>query len=291
MLGLDREVQAGGVHYAVRVREGAPGWAELAELVERRGAEGVRLAGTLGALCGPALSLRAGAPAVVWGQLEQLASGQVAGGVVELIRCVLAVCPAHLDRVAAALTPTGRYGHRALLAFIAICVDARAALTAYDPLELGPARALGYGREIGQALHRAGGLPPAAAAGLGLLVAGRLGGLGPADELAHRELLLRAGLPVTVPGRTDLDAVAAAVPPALLLLDRLGHPRCVDGRLLTPVDPAAVRAALSSCRRPAGVPHSRPAVTRAPDRTASPAARDNGRDTVEASGPNKERPR
>lgn len=291
MLGLDREVQVGGAHYAVRVREGAAGWAELAALVERRDGEGVRLATTLGAICGSAHSPRVGTPAVLWGQLDQLALGQLQGGLVELIRSVLAVCPAQLDQVAAALTPSLRYGHRELLAFVAICVDARATLTAYDPLECGPGLALGYGRGIGRALRQVGGLPPAAADGLGLLVAGRLGGLDQADQLAHRRLLLRAGLPVFLPDGIDLAAVAEAVPPELLLLAGLGQPRCTHGSLLTRVDTAAVRAALATCRRPVAVPSSYGAMVPALNGTPFPAARDNGWDTVEASTPSKERPR
>ncbi|WP_441249284.1 3-dehydroquinate synthase family protein [Kitasatospora sp. McL0602] len=378
---LDRELQAGSVHFPVRVRSGVTGWDELArelagleadlyvivtdravpeglarrvgglrlrvpggatlQTVERlaerivqggatrrtvlvavggeelgaaagvlaallfQGVRLVRVPTSLGALCGEALSLSRRlpaemlglhhAPTLVWGQLDLLAeepADELRAGLTTVVRHVLAVCPAHYDRLAAVLNPEAAYGPRELAAFVALCVDARAAVVAYDPLERGPARALAYGRSLGRAVRALTGeaLRPGCADALGLLAAARiaahLGLLDAADERAHQELLLRAGLPVALPvvlpAGVDPAALPAAVRAALavggedglLLLAGLGRPHVADGSLLTRVGADTLRAGLEVLRPgqqggvpgrvPGAVPGSRTAPVLAP---------------------------
>ncbi|MED7949886.1 3-dehydroquinate synthase family protein [Streptomyces sp. BE303] len=266
----------------------------------------VRVPTDLATACGPALALhrpaptgpssadpgRGGAagpaPALVWVRADRLAdrpARETAAGTVAVVRHVLAVCPAQYAPLAEALAPGARYGERTLTALLALCADARAALVCFDPYETGPALALGYGRSLGRALRTAVGpaLAPGDADALGLLLAGRIAfrlGLlnGPAAR-AHGDLLARTGAPTALPGGVDTDRLAAAVgaaaAPGLLLLADLGHPHCVDGRLLGPVDGRVLRAAVGSLGGPAGLPHSRAAAPDAPpvrDRLPGPAA-------------------
>ncbi len=221
---------------------------------------------------------------------------------------MLAVSPAGYRPLAAALRPEGGYRPRELAAFLALCADARAAVTRDDPLERGPGRALGYGRTVGRAIRllAGGALGEGPSEGLGMLVAARIAvrlGLLPAeDEQAHRDLLRRAGLPVVLPPGVDPAGLAAAVPVAaardgedgLVLLTGLGRPHTGRGSLLTGVDDRALRAGAEAVR-PTGVPHSRtpalpasrprPSADRAGtgrDGTPHPCTRDSGRPIVEA---------
>ncbi|GAA2135512.1 hypothetical protein GCM10009760_14140 [Kitasatospora kazusensis] len=238
---------------------------------------------TLSAMCGPALSLRHvlpsavlgthHAPELVWDQLDLLRdrpADELRADLAHLVRSVLAVCPAQYDRVAAVLNPDARYGPAELAAFVALCTDARAAVTAYDPLERGPGRVLGYGSTIGRAVRllTGGALRPGYADGLGMLAAARtaahLGLLDAAGERAHRELLLRSGSPVALPAGTDPDGLPAAVRLAaerggeagLVLLAGLGRPYVADGSLLTQVGEDTLRAGVEALRA-GGVPSSR----------------------------------
>ncbi|GAA0690524.1 hypothetical protein GCM10010193_51100 [Kitasatospora atroaurantiaca] len=284
-------LQAGATRRTVLLAVGgeqAGGVAGLLAGLLFQGLRLVHLPTTLAAMCGSALSLRhllpSGvlgthhAPELVWNQLDLLRArpvDELRSDLAELIRNVLAVCPAHYDRVAAILHPDARYGLRDLASFIAVCADARAAVTAYDPLERGPARVLEYGRTLGRGIGLLTALRPGCADGLGMLASARtavhLGLLDAADERAHRELLLRNGSPVTLPRSVDLDALPSAVrlatarsgEPGLVLLRALGRPHCVGGDLLTRVDEDALRAGLEACR-PAAAPRSRPALVLAP---------------------------
>ncbi|WP_405362212.1 hypothetical protein OG535_30845 [Kitasatospora sp. NBC_00085] len=261
----------------------------------------VRLPTTLAAACGPALALLrppAGghraprtAPALVWVRSDVLAgrpAPETRAGMVEVIRHVLAVCPAQYEVLAKVLRPDGRYSPQAIAACLALCADARAALVCFDPFETGPALALDYGRSLGAAVHviaaaaDAGGadvgapgagvaaLAPGDAEALGLLLAAHIavhrGLLDGAGAWAHHALLARNGsatalpaLPVRSAGtgaRTPAAVLAATAGPGLLLLAGLGHPYCARGRLLTPVDATELRAAVEGLGRTA-VPHSR----------------------------------
>ncbi|MER5636754.1 hypothetical protein ABT095_07360 [Kitasatospora sp. NPDC002227] len=248
----------------------------------------VRVPTTLAALCGPALSpvqhLPGGglglhhAPTLVRGQLDLLAAEPVAqlrAGLVTVVRHVLAVCPARLSGVSAVLRPEAGYRPAELGAFVALCADARAAVAGYDPLELGPARALAYGQVLGQGIREVTGLPSGEAEGLGLLAAARisahLGLLTAEDEHAHRDLLRRVGLPLGLPPGTDPAAVATAVRRAaaargddgLLLLAGLGRPHTADGSLLTRIGPDTLRVGLAALI-PTAVPASRTATALTP---------------------------
>ncbi|MBP0448327.1 hypothetical protein J5Y04_02015 [Kitasatospora sp. RG8] len=247
----------------------------------------IRLPTTLAAACGPALTLlrpppdapRAparNAPGLVWVRSDLLAgrpAPETRAGMVEVVRHVLAVCPAQFAALATTLRPDARYTPETLAACLALCADARAALVCFDPFETGPALALGYGRRLGEAVRStvatASGvaLAPGDADALGLILAARvaagLGLLDGAGAWAHNELLARngsaTGLPAP-PAGADARALAAALTtaagPGLLLLAGLGRPHCAGGRLLTPVDAAALLAAVGGPGRTV-VPHSR----------------------------------
>ncbi|WP_380281056.1 hypothetical protein [Kitasatospora purpeofusca] len=235
----------------------------------------VRVPTDLAAACGPALALhRPVTAALVWVRADLLAARPAAwtrAGTVAVVRHVLAVCPAHYPTLAALLHPGARYDEPMLTALLALCADARAALVCFDPDETGPALALGYGRSLADAVRAVAGpdLAPGDAEALGLLiaarVAARLGLAAGATGWAHRELLARNGSATALPGGVDVDrltaALAAAAGPGLLLLAELGRPYCADGRLLTPVDGAVLRAAVEGLADPVGtvVPHSRAA--------------------------------
>ncbi|CAN3983961.1 3-dehydroquinate synthase family protein [Kitasatospora purpeofusca] len=285
----------------------------------------VRVPTDLAAACGPALVLHRPVPAALaWVRSDRLAAGPAArtrAGLVAVVRHVLAVCPSHFPALAGLLSPGARHDARTLTALLALCADARSALVSFDPDETGPALALGYGRSLAAAVRATLGpaLAPGDADALGLLlaaaVAARLGlAAGPTGR-AHRDLLARNGSATALPGGADLDRLAAAAVattrPGLLLLADLGRPYCADGRLLTRVDGAVLRAAAGDLADREDradradrvtVPHSRaagtgpvarpdrgdgrPAAGREQDGTGSPCGRDGGRSTVETrSGP------
>ncbi|MFD9063560.1 hypothetical protein ACFVZ3_18830 [Kitasatospora purpeofusca] len=291
----------------------------------------VRVPTDLAAACGPALTLHRPVPAALaWVRSDLLAAGPAArtrAGLVAVVRHVLAVCPAHGPALAGLLTPGARHDARTLTALLALCADARSALVGFDPDETGPALALGYGRSLAAAVRATLGpaLAPGDADALGLLlaaaVAARLGLAARPTGWAHRDLLARNGSATALPAGADLDRLAAAAVattrPGLLLLADLGRPYCADGRLLTPVDGAVLRAAAGDLADRADranrvdqadragrvtVPHSRaartdlvappdredgrPAAGREQDGTGSPCGRDGGRSSVETrSGP------
>ncbi|MDH6575364.1 hypothetical protein [Kitasatospora sp. MAP5-34] len=245
---------------------------------------------TLSAMCGSALSLRHTlpsavlgthhAPELVWCQLDLLRerpADELRADLGQVIRSVLAVCPAWYDQLAAVLNPDAHYSPRELASFITLCADARAAVTAYDPLERGPGRALAYGSTIGRAVQllTGGTLSQGHVDGLGMLVAARiaahLGLLDAEGERAHRELLQRNGSPVALPAGVDPEALVSAVRLAaarggeagLVLLAGLGRPYVADGSLLTQVGEDTLRAGAEALR-PGGVPASRGASVPAP---------------------------
>lgn len=289
----ERVLLAGATRRTVVLGVGGEQTGDVAGLLAGLLFQGLRLVHvptTLSAMCGSALSLRHVlpsavlgthyAPELVWSQLDLLEgrpADELRSDLAELIRNVLTVCPAQYDQVAATLDPDARYRPRELASFIAVCADARAAVTVYDPLERGPARALEYGRTIGRAVQllTGGALRQGYADGLGMLAAARtaahLGLLDAAAEHAHRELLLRNGSPVALPAEVDPDALPAAVrlaaarsgEPGLVLLAALGRPYVADGSLLTQVGEEALRAGLEVLR-PGVVPASRTAPVLAP---------------------------
>ncbi|MEV7569449.1 3-dehydroquinate synthase family protein [Streptomyces tanashiensis] len=245
----------------------------------------LRLPTTLRAMSGAALSVAgladpvAGprpAPVLVleWLDfLDTLDTGALRAGVCAVVRDVLAVVPGSYDQVAGRLLHDGRYDPETVAGFLSLCLEVRAALLAYDPLETGPAEALHYGRALTRALRaaaRPGTLPHGADALLGLLVAARAarlsGLLDASGELAHAELVERAGGPSALPPGTAVEDVLAALlrgsaglrPPRqraagtgtdrvrLVLLDGLGAPHLERGRALTPVGTGILRAALGA---------------------------------------------
>ncbi|MFF1905556.1 hypothetical protein [Kitasatospora sp. NPDC058218] len=249
----------------------------------------LRVPTTLAAAVGPALALRRPppdaralpartAPALVWVRSDLLAARpapETRAGMIGVIRHVLAVCPAQYEALADSLDPEARYGAGAIAAFLAVCADARAALVCFDPFETGPALALGYGRRLAALVRSLADRPlaPGDAEALGLLLAARiavrLGLLDAAGAWAHRELVARNGSVTGLPGVPDAaafaDAVGATPWPGLLLLAGLGRPYCAQGRLLTPVDAALLRAAAEGLGPiatteglgPVAVPHGR----------------------------------
>ncbi|MER7948762.1 hypothetical protein ABTY59_15365 [Streptomyces sp. NPDC096079] len=203
--------------------------------------------------------------------LDTLDPGALRAGVCAVVRDVLAAVPGSYDQVAGRLRSDGRYAPGTLAGFLSLCVEVRAALLAYDPLETGPATVLHYGRALARALRataRPGTLPHGADVLLGLLVAARAarlsGLLDASGEQAHTELVERAGGPRSLPEGTTADDVLAALvrgssghrpprqrtagtgPVRLVLLDGLGAPHRERGRVLTPVAADILRAALQA---------------------------------------------
>ncbi|MFK8908573.1 hypothetical protein [Streptomyces sp. YS-3] len=238
-------------------------------------------------LVGPAGPRRV--PALVRAQLEfldTLAPGAVRPGLYALVRNVLAVCPGSFDQVCARLRPDGRYDRNALVSFIALCADARAAMTCYDPLEDGPAGVLRYGHVVADALRAlgVGALRYGDAVAQGLLVAARcarrMGLLDAEGEAAHRELLARWGAPDVLPAAVTVQDVLGVLrrPPTgsgapedgprarrdpdhalgMVLLDALGQPHIRGGRTVTAVGPDVVRDGLEALAGTAGPSASRP---------------------------------
>ncbi|WP_406346030.1 hypothetical protein [Streptomyces sp. NBC_00648] len=218
-------------------------------------------------------------PVLVRAQLEfldTLAPGAVRPGLYALVRNVLSVCPASYDQVCARLRPDGRYDRSALASFIALCADARAALTCYDPLEDGPAGVFRYGHAVADALRvlGVGALRYGDAVAMGLLVAARcarhLGLLDAGGEAAHRELLARWGAPDVLPapltaqdvlgvlrrtatdsGRTDARGAQEVTDDpdstvGMVLLDTLGQPHVFGGHTVTAVGHDTLRVGLEA---------------------------------------------
>ncbi|MEU3873478.1 MULTISPECIES: hypothetical protein [Streptomyces] len=251
----------------------------------RSGRRPVLLPTTLPAMADTALSLSGPAgprpvPALVRAQLEflgTLAPGAVRPGLYAVVRNVLSVCPASYDQVCARLRPDGRYDRRALACFLALCADARTALTCYDPLEEGPAGVLRYGHAVAGALRLlgVGALRYGDAVALGMLVAARcareLGLLGAGDERAHRELLARWGAPAVLPSPVTADDVLRALwqqpgtdTVGMVLLEGLGRPHVRAGRTVTEVGRDVLRSGLAA---------TAPAAAAVPAPAAGPPAR------------------
>ncbi|MEX2980885.1 hypothetical protein [Streptomyces sp. C36] len=221
-------------------------------------------------------------PVLVRAQLEfldTLAPGAVRPGLYALVRNVLSVCPAAYDQVCARLRPDGRYDRSALASFIALCADARAALTCYDPLEDGPAGAFRYGHVVADALRvlGVGALRYGDAVAQGLLVAARcarrMGLLDAEGEAAHRELIGRWGAPAVLPRPVTAEDVLRALRQAttgtggtdapdgtvgMVLLEALGRPHVSAGRTVTAVGEDALRAGLAAGEAAADVLVPRP---------------------------------
>ncbi|OKK03597.1 hypothetical protein AMK26_19240 [Streptomyces sp. CB03234] len=208
------------------------------------------------------------APTLVWAQLDLLRTlppDELRTGLAALVRNVLAVSPSFYDTAAALLRPDVTGFDAPLMArVVALNADIRATLMYYDPSEQGPAMAFSYGRTVADALLSMGaGLSEGDAAALGMLVAARvavlLGLLDPAAERAHHELMARWGAPRKLPAPLTVDTVAAVLrrgaatgpvpapyagPARMVLLDGLGAPHVVRGRMLTEVDDDVLRPAL-----------------------------------------------
>ncbi|GHG62015.1 3-dehydroquinate synthase family protein [Streptomyces griseocarneus] len=246
----------------------------------------VLLPTTLPAVLDTALSLTGPAgprrvPVLVRAQLEffdTLAPGAVRPGLYALVRNVLSVCPAAYDQICARLRPDGRYDRSALASFIALCADARAVLTCYDPLEDGPAGVFRYGHAVADALRvlGVGALRYGDAVAQGLLVAARcarrMGLLDAEGEAAHRELIGRWGAPDVLPPPVTAEDVLRALrhaPPGagagsknitgstdatadqdttvgMVLLEALGQPHVSGGRTVTAVGEDILRAGLAA---------------------------------------------
>ncbi|QGV82132.1 3-dehydroquinate synthase family protein [Streptomyces ficellus] len=218
------------------------------------------------------------APTLVWAQLDLLRTlppDELRTGLAATVRNVLAVSPSFYDTAAALLRPdvTG-FDTRLMARVVALNADIRATLMYYDPSEQGPAMAFSYGRTVADALLAAGaGLSEGDAAALGMLVAARaavlLGLLDPAAERAHHEMIARWGAPRELPAPLTPDTVAAVVrrgaapgpvpapdagPARMVLLDGLGAPHVVRGRMLTEVDDDVLRPALDAIATRAPAP-------------------------------------
>ncbi|MFI1252255.1 hypothetical protein ACH4U6_00410 [Streptomyces netropsis] len=191
--------------------------------------------------------------------LQTLTPDAVRSGLSALVRNVLAVSPAFHDRVADRLRPDARYDTGTLASFIALCLEVRATLLHYDPLEQGPATAFHYGRTVADVLRGLGADAPryGEATALGMLVAARVarlsGLLDEEGERAHRELVARWGVPMELPATVTADDVLAALRrtaspgrPTLVLLDRLGEPHTAGGHLAAEVGEDVLRAGIDA---------------------------------------------
>lgn len=146
------------------------------------------------------------APEMVWTTtdfLRQLPAVQVRSGLGEAVKNVIAIVPAQLPDLMALLDPDAAYTPAELSWVIGMCLDAKQEVMRFDPCETGTALACEYGHTAGHVLEHAAGIPHGIAVGLGGLAAARvaekLGGLGPHVRRLHAKLLLKAGMPVTVP--------------------------------------------------------------------------------------------
>ncbi|GHF67311.1 hypothetical protein GCM10010218_55990 [Streptomyces mashuensis] len=257
---------------AVVVGLGGTGVVDAAARLAARGTRRpLLLPTTLPAMSDTALSLAGPAgprpvPALVRAQLEflgTLAPGAVRPGLYALVRHVLSVCPASYDQVCARLRPDGRYDAPALASFLALCADARTALTCYDPLEEGPAGAFRYGHAVADALRvlGVGALRYGDAVALGMLAAARcarsLGLLDAAGERAHHALLARWGAPAVLPAPVTPPDVLRVLrrdggpgTVGMVLLDGLGRPHLTAGSTVTEVAHPTLSAALAPSRPP-----------------------------------------
>lgn len=139
------------------------------------------------------------------GLLETLPATERAAGRAEVVKTALIAGGRLWDRVAA--------GHFDDEDVVLDCARTKLAVVAADERDGGRRQVLNLGHTIGHALETATGygtLRHGEAVGLGLLAALRLSGLGDLRGQV-RELLVTAGLPVTLPGDVDRAAVLAVM--------------------------------------------------------------------------------
>jgi 3-dehydroquinate synthetase len=211
------------------------------------------------------------APVFVWGHLDilrTLPAAEKRAALCETAKNVLAICPERYGEFAGLLRPGADYSDAELAWIVDLCRTAKQSVMADDPYEAGGALVLEYGHTAGHAAehltaHLAEGrLAHGPAIAIGMLVAARvsasLGYLSPADERAHHRLLERNGTALRFPPGLTAEALLGAMrrdnkrgyhspEPGridMVLLDALGRPHTVGGRVLTQVPEDVVLDAL-----------------------------------------------
>ncbi|MBJ6766057.1 hypothetical protein JGU66_35335 [Myxococcaceae bacterium JPH2] len=208
-------------------------------------------------------------PVFVWNQLDFLDSlprEEIQSALCEAIKNVLGICPERYDEVAAKLRPDGRYSPEVITDFIDLCVEAKVKVMRNDSHEKREALILEYGHTVGHAaeLLSGGTFRHGFAIGVGMLaaarMAGELGYLSRADELAHHELLSRNGVPTALPASLDPEEILRTVQldnkrgylrPRkgmcdFILLDGLGKPHRTGGGLISQIEEDVVRAGIAA---------------------------------------------
>ena len=145
--------------------------------------------------------------------LRALPRREVVSGLCEAVKNALAIRPSMTHMLLRRLRPDGRYDDVTMRRIIAESVVAKAELMRDDERECRDGIALEYGHTVGHALEHVarGDLSHGEAIGIGMVaaaeIAQRLGHLDAAMVALHRELLRKAGAPVTIPDVIDVDEV------------------------------------------------------------------------------------
>jgi 3-dehydroquinate synthase/2-deoxy-scyllo-inosose synthase len=212
--------------------------------------------------------------------LRTLPRREVVSGLCEAVKNALAIRPEMTHMLLRRLRPDARYDDATLRMIIAESVLAKVELMRDDERECREGIVLEYGHTVGHALeHTAGGdLSHGEAIGIGMVaaakIAHRLGYLDAAVLELHRELLRRAGAPVTIPDGIDLSEVMCRLrfdnkrgylrdvgdDAAMVLLRGHGQPIWRGERPLVPVPMALVEDVLEELTDAAGASAATPVL-------------------------------
>jgi 3-dehydroquinate synthase/2-deoxy-scyllo-inosose synthase len=210
--------------------------------------------------------------------LRSLPRREVVSGMCEAVKNALAIEPEMTHLLLRRLRPDGRYDDATLRLIIAESVVAKVELMRDDERECREGIVLEYGHTVGHAIeHTArGGLSHGEAVAIGMVaaakVAHRLGHIDAALLELHRELLRRAGAPITIPAGIDLDEVMRRLrfdnkrgyirdigdDAAMVLLRGQGKPIWHGDRPLVPVPLALVGEVLDELSDAAAAPAAKP---------------------------------
>jgi 3-dehydroquinate synthetase len=196
--------------------------------------------------------------------LRTLPRREIVSGLCEAVKNALAIRPGMTHMLLRRLNPEARYDDATLRLIISESVVAKADLIVDDEHECREGIVLEYGHTVGHALEYTarGELSHGEAIGIGMVAAAklacRLGHLDAAVVALHRELLTKAGAPITIPEGIDLDEVMRRLrfdnkrgylrdigdDAAMVLLQGHGQPIWQDGRPLVPVPMSLVAEVL-----------------------------------------------
>lgn len=195
--------------------------------------------------------------------LHTLEDRQFRAGLVESVKHALIADAAYFDFLESNLDKILRRDYNVLETLAEYNCRTKAGIVEADPLEKNQRRMLNYGHTIGHAVEFASGyqLLHGEAIAIGMIGAGLIEielGLGRPQKMQKvREILLRLGMPLTLPAGLTTDRLLPIIRhdkkaikkwPRFVLTDKIGQVYCPDGQWAVPVEQEVVETVLDKLR-------------------------------------------